>query len=223
MKEKTEQTNAPEAYSFAAEQWDVEGWSKELERVSDMALDFSAGFNTLEKYDLPRDVETLKKFGEYADPTKWKLYIMSLYSNYISKLGYVPKSERNRIREEYMTVAKETESFIIGMANAIAMGCVLAVDKSGYVEVDEDATLEPRKKKYIRKIDTRRMSGYWGKIVAATTAVTTLKNFEECNGLAPSVYSTTLLDPISRRMISGDENLDPRTFEKYMWRKFIKS
>lgn len=222
MKQKTKQTNAPEAYTFATEQWDVEGWVKEVERVSDMALDFSAGFNTLEKYDLPRDVETLKNFGEYTDPSKWRQYIMSLYGNYIGKLGYVPKPEKNRIRKEYMNVARETEAFIIGMANAVAGGCILTVDESNYIEVDEEATLEPRKKKYIRKIDTLRMSEYWRNIVAAATAVATLKHFEEYNGLTPSVYSTTLLDPISRRMISGDEDLDPHTFETHMWRKFVK-
>lgn len=207
-------------YSFADTQWDVEGWKKEIDKVSAMKFDFMGGFSTLEKYDLPRDLDTLKGYGEYSDPSKWTRYILSLYQSYIGKIGYVPKSERYRIREEYLRVAQETAPFIKGLANAVAAGCLLK-EEDGYIEVDNDKMLEDARPRFIRKIDVKRMSSYWKNVVASANAVKALKQFEDKNGLAPTMnISMHLNDPIVRRMIDGSVELDPNLFEQVIWRNF---
>lgn len=223
MATKAKQTATATDYTFAAEQWDVDGWDKETDRISAMGFDIMGGFGVLEKYDLPRDIDTLRNFGEYTDPAKWTRYILKLYQDYIGKLGYIPKPEKNRIRDEYLKVAQETAPFISGMARAIADGCKLASDESGYVEADKDAMLEAAKPKFIRHIDTKRMSDYWQKVVEAAHTIKALKSFEVNNALPPSMNVTMCItDHVARQMICGDIDLDPRLFEKMMWPLFVK-
>lgn len=223
MKNKKEKENlATTEYSFAETQWDVEGWEKQTEKISDLAKDFEAGRGTLERYDLPRDLATLKGYGEYSDPSKWTRYILSLYQSYVGKLGYIPKPEKNRIREEYLKVAQETAPFIAGIARAVAAGCPLIVDEEGYVEVDEERMTKEAEPKFLRKIDVKRMSSYWEHIVASAQAIKSLRQFEENNSLPPSTnFVKFATEPIARQMIGGNIPLDAKTFEKSMWRNFV--
>lgn len=221
--ENKKQTPDTTGYSFAETQWDIKGWDKMTDKISDMIMDFDSGLATLEKYDLPRDLATLKGYGEYSDPSKWTRYILSLYQSYVGKLGYVPKPEKNRIREEYLKVAQETAPFIGGLARAIAAGCPLTKDKNGCLEIDEEKMLKDAQPRYVRKIDVKRMSAYWKQVVASAQAIKSLRQFEENNGLPPTMnnISPLITDPIVRQMIGGSADLDPRTFEKVMWENFV--
>lgn len=211
-------------YPFAATQWDAEGWMEASERISDMVMDVDAGLSTLEQYELPRDLDTVKNFGEYADPIKWTRYIMHHYADYLGKLGFVPKSEKRRLRAEYKKVADETAPLIAGLARAIAGGCKLRVDDSGMVEADEEAMLNEAKPRFIRRIDTERMAAYWQKVEEAARAVRKLKDFEADNALPTTVnVMVHVTDPVSRRMVLGEMELDPKEFEREEWRNFVKS
>ena len=177
-------------------------WGEEISNLRDR----------LEQEGLPSDREFIEKIT--ADEMALDQFIKEEFQNYLKKIGFIPKGERQRVLENYNVLFYDLKPLVSAASSALQKGIVLEQDGS----IDEKR-LEASAREFATTVyDIPVMQEFYQLVCEAQTAINALKDFEEKNKLSTN-FTLVLAAPCSEIVLppriltfEGDETAFQRDF-----------
>lgn len=155
-------------------------WAKEIDDLR----------QRLEAEGLPNNREFIEKIT--ADEMALDVFIKAEFNDYLKRVGFVPKGERQRILENYNVLFYDLKPLVSAASSALQKGVVLEAD--GTIDMKK---LEASAREFATTVyDIPTMTEFYQLVCAAQKAISDLKAYEEANGLSTN-FAITLTVPDS--------------------------
>ncbi len=144
----------------------------------------------LEAEGLPNNREFIEKIT--ADEMALDVFIKAEFQNYLKKIGFIPKGERQRVLENYNVLFYDLKPLVSAASSALQKGVVLEADGT----INEKKLEEAAREEATFIYDVPVMQEFYQLVCEAQTAINALKAYEEANGLSTN-FAITLTVPDS--------------------------
>lgn len=180
-------------------------WAKEIDDLR----------QRLEAEGLPNNREFIEKIT--ADEMALDVFIKAEFNDYLKRVGFVPKGERQRILENYNSLFFSVKPLVSAASSALQKGIILEADGT----VNEKKLEEISREKATFIYDIPVMQEFYQLVCEAQTAINALKDFEEKNKLSTH-FTLVLAAPCSEIVLppriltfEGDETAFQRNFGEF--------
>lgn len=209
---------------FGLDVWfDNKAYDVAVESLRDRDFDFNLGFDALVKYDMPRSKSDLDEYAKCTDTKHLRALILSWADKAIERIGFLPKWERKRIRQEFVDLYDNVARDVFPMCLALNAGVNLEECEDGYFLADCNDKEEEVKAEFMYGVDVDALREYYNLVDLTRKLIDKTDKMESARGMSPCVPRPGVNTGYNASVAFGNAKLTPYAFFEANAKFFIRS